>query len=378
MQNLKSLKEKQNQLIKHLKLSGINLFKKKINNQLSPIGWHIIHCLYIECIWIRSYFLNDSFLVNKLKCIADSIHNPPKNRGLNLPNFDYLYNFSKVEFGNNLKLIESLIKKKNKDTLNYFLQFLINHHAQHIETIKIILNLINLKYNKNKMINFSTIDAKEYYFDPVSINENFFNIGAKADNNFSYDNEKPQKKIKIKKFSIDKKLIKIDEWLGFIYFGGYKKKELWSQKGWDWKYKNKVLYPLNWTFEGQKLSLSTPYGFKRPIKDDPVTNISYFELEAFANWKKLKIPHEFQWEAAYSKLINKFKVWEWCRNIFFPYKNFIAFPYKDYSEPWFNTSYHTLKGSSKFTDKKIKRKTFRNFYKPDVRYIFSGGRLSNN
>ena len=112
MQNLKSLKEKQNQLIKHLKLSGINLFKKKINNQLSPIGWHIIHCLYIECIWIRSYFLNDSFLVNKLKCIADSIHNPPKNRGLNLPNFDYLYNFSKVEFGNNLKLIESLIKKK--------------------------------------------------------------------------------------------------------------------------------------------------------------------------------------------------------------------------------------------------------------------------
>ena len=49
--------------------------------------------------------------------------------------------------------------------------------------------------------------------------------------------------------------------------------------------------------------------------------------------------------------------------------------YKEYSYPWFNNNYYTLKGSSIITLQDIKRVSFRNFYKPDTRYILSGGRL---
>ena len=51
------------------------------------------------------------------------------------------------------------------------------------------------------------------------------------------------------------------------------------------------------------------------------------------------------------------------------------YPYKEYSYPWFNKKYFTLKGSSTFTLNDIKRVSFRNFYQPNTRYIFSGGRL---
>ena len=126
------------------------------------------------------------------------------------------------------------------------------------------------------------------------------------------------------------------------------------------------------------LAISTPYGFKKTNKDSPVSNISYYELEAFAKWVNLNIPHELHWEVSHNKIINKFNVWEWCNNKFFPYEGFKPYPYKEYSVPWFNNNYYTLKSASIFSEKELKRKTFRNFHKGNVRYIFSGGRLSKS
>ena len=375
MLELIKLQKKQLSLIKHLKIAGAELYKLKVNNSLSPIGWHIIHCLYVECIWIRSYFLDDNILVNKLKDIADSLKIKPENRGLSLPCYNYLYEFSKNEFNKNL-IICNKIKEKKK--LNYFLQFLINHHSQHLETIKIILNLINLK-NKNTLIkHFSKIEEKTFNFDPIYIKEDYYKIGASDTKSFSYDNEKPQFTKKFKSFMISKNLIRLDEWLSFINSGGYKKKSLWSKEGWNWKCINKISHPLNWKMNKKSLSISTAYGYKKPKKDEPVSNISFYELEAFANSVELKIPHEFQWEIANKNILDKYKVWEWNKNKFSPYKNFTPYPYNEYSLPWFNNKYYTLRGASACSEAELKRKTFRNFYEPHIRFIFSGGRLSES
>ncbi len=370
-----NLKQKQLSLLQHLKFGGEKFFNIKVNDELSPIGWHIIHCLYVECIWIRSKFFDDNDLVNKLKNIADGVKINPKNRGLNLPNYKYLYKLTKNEFVKNLILIQNV---KNKKKASYFLQFLINHHSQHLESIKIILNLINIKNNKATEKSFSIIEAKPFKFDPVNIKKGFFKVGSQSNKKFSFDNEKPINYIQLDNFQIDKKLIQIDEWLGFIEAGGYKNKILWSATGWKWKSKNKISFPLGWLLHKENLSVSTPYGFKKAKKENPVSNISYYELEAFANWVKLKLPHELQWEVSYTKIIYKYKVWQWSRNKFFPYVGFKAHPYREYSAPWFNNYYFTLKGSSSFTENELKRKSFRNFHKPNVRYIFAGGRLSKD
>ncbi len=374
MIEITNLEQKQLSLIRHLKIAGEKLFELKIHHDLSPIGWHIIHCLYVECIWIRSQFLDDNKLVNKLKDIADGINIKPKNRGLNLPNYECLYKLTRSEFKKNLIFIQNIKEKKK---VGYFIKFLINHHSQHLETIKIVLNFINLKFNKATENCFSTVEPKLFKFNPINIKEGIFKIGSK-NNNFSYDNEKPLNSIKLESFEIDKKPIHINEWLGFIKEGGYKNKKFWSKSGWEWKYKNKIFLPFGWVFHKNNLSISTPYGFKKTNKDSPVSNISYYELEAFAKWVNLDIPHELQWEVSHHKLINKFNVWEWCNNKFYPYKGFAPYPYKEYSVPWFNKNYYTLKSASIFSEKELKRKTFRNFYKANVRYIFSGGRLSKS
>ena len=96
-----NLKKKQLSLLNHLEIAGEKYFKEKIHDDLSPIGWHIIHCLYVECIWIRSQFLDDNDLVNKLKDIADGIEIHPKKRGLNIPNFKDLYELTNNEFKKN-------------------------------------------------------------------------------------------------------------------------------------------------------------------------------------------------------------------------------------------------------------------------------------
>ena len=52
----------------------------------------------------------------------------------------------------------------------------------------------------------------------------------------------------------------------------------------------------------------------------PVSNISKFEIDAFAKWINLRVPHEFEWEISSNLLNDKFKVWEWSENEFFGYK----------------------------------------------------------
>ena len=40
----------------------------------------------------------------------------------------------------------------------------------------------------------------------------------------------------------------------------------------------------------------------------PVSNISKFEIAAFANWNNLRVPHEFEWEVSSNALPDKYNV----------------------------------------------------------------------
>ena len=53
------LKKKQKEILYLSTKSGNKITNLKIHRELSPLGWHIMHCLYIEAIWIRSKILND-------------------------------------------------------------------------------------------------------------------------------------------------------------------------------------------------------------------------------------------------------------------------------------------------------------------------------
>ncbi len=337
----------------------------------------MLHCIFIEAIWIRSYFFNDETLANKLKSLADANVVNINQRHSGLPEFKELKKYAESCFNENIILLKKLSAKsiKKKYSVSYILNFLHQHHSQHIETMQIIINLHNIKFNKNFHNFVKEIAPKQYKFSGVEIKKGTYKVGAKKIG-FSLDNENPRHGTFLNNYIISKKLISISEWLAFIKEDGYNRKNFWSEEGWSWRTRNTISFPMNWIFKNKySFSISTPDGYITPKQNIPVSNISKFEIDAFAKWANLRVPHEFEWEVSANFLCDKFKVWEWSANKFFGYKCFKPYPYIEYSYPWFNNNYYTLKGSSVVTLKDVKRVSFRNFYKPDSRYIFSGGRL---
>ena len=71
-------------------------------------------------------------------------------------------------------------------------------------------------------------------------------------------------------------------------------------------------------------------------------------------------------------------VWEWTGSGFDAYPGFAAYPYREYSEPFFGGGYRVLRGGSWATRPRVATATFRNWDHPQRRQIFSGFRIARD
>ena len=105
------------------------------------------------------------------------------------------------------------------------------------------------------------------------------------DDDFLFGDDKKPAKIdkpfEIDAFPVTNSLFKV-----FIEDDGYQKDNYWTDKGIEWKQKNKVTLPQFWDDE------------KWNQPEHPVVGVSYFEAKAFAKWAKKSLPTEEQWERA--------------------------------------------------------------------------------
>ena len=83
-----------------------------------------------------------------------------------MPEFTELKKYAETCFKENIILLKKFQKKvlKRKYSVSYILKFLNQHHAQHIETMQIIINLLNIKFNKNFHNFAKEINPKLYKF----------------------------------------------------------------------------------------------------------------------------------------------------------------------------------------------------------------------
>ena len=252
-----------------------------------------------------------------------------------------------------------------------------------------------------------------------------FRLGAEHGDGFVFDNEKWAHPVELAPFRIARAPVTQAHLAEFVDDGGYRRRELWSPAGWQWREAVGADHPVYWERAGGT-------GWRRreldrwvPLEPHiPAVHVSWYEADAWCRWAGRRLPTEAEWEAAAAcepgpdgrlaprkrrfpwgdappapdranlgargprpaavgafpagesafgcrQLIGN--VWEWTASDFLPYPGFVPDPYREYSQPWFGT-HKVLRGGSFATPARLLRNTWRNFYTPDRRDPWAGFR----
>ncbi|HEY0177324.1 MAG TPA: ergothioneine biosynthesis protein EgtB, partial [Pedobacter sp.] len=218
--------------------------------------------------------------------------------------------------------MEKYLGGQLSEEVKELLELGLNHEQQHQELlwydIKYILghNPLFPAYGTEN-IEKAVINTTGGWID---FKEGVYEIGYQGDD-FHFDNELGRHKVYIHNFSISASLVSNAEYLEFITAGGYQDFNLWHAEGWDWVKTNAVQAPLYWyniNGEWHRYSLS---GLEPVDPEIPVSHISYYEAAAYAQWKGMRLPTEFEWEVAAAEL-EWGKLWEWTESAYLPYPGF--------------------------------------------------------
>jgi ergothioneine biosynthesis protein EgtB len=239
----------------------------------------------------------------------------------------------------------------------------------------------------------------------VDFDEKIVEIGHAGDG-FAYDNEGPQHRALVPAFSLGSRLVTNGEYIAFIEDNAYSRPEFWLSLGWMTVNEQRWNAPLYWVKRDGVWWNFTLAGFRPVDQSEPVTHVSYFEADAYANWAGARLPTEFEWERAAldcpikgnfveeeffhprpmpkpgngRQLYQMFgDVWEWTRSAYSPYPGYRAAPgaLGEYNGKFMCNQY-VLRGGSCATARNHIRRTYRNFFQPEKRWQFTGIRLQRD
>lgn len=375
------LEQSHNHLLECVNEMSDTMLRTQYHADLSPLGWHIGHAAFIERYWIDEVLMGRFQQTRPLHDLYFPERNDKETRSAAIPEKAELFDFVTTSFRNSLEQLPALMKEEPDDPLlanGYLALFLIQHNYQHRETMLQILQRISLLEYPD-IANVEPLIARPPVMPSIRLGAVDAEIGA-AEKVRAYDNELPVHSVKLPSFRIARTAVSNAEYLYFMNQGGYGKAALWSQDGWTWQQVAHANAPYHWRESREGLWYAvTPTGISQLVAEDAVSGINYYEAEAFARFAGCRLPHETEWECASARdgFISG-KAWEWCRNSFYPYPGYKAYPYDNYSKTWFDGNHITLRGGSAYTHALIKRPSFRNFHPPEKRHIFAGLRLTQS
>jgi len=229
-------------------------------------------------------------------------------------------------------------------------------------------------------------------------------IGHDA-SHFAFDNEGPRHKVHLEPFRLASRLVTNAEWKVFMADGGYARPELWLSDGWAAVGAAGWTAPLYWQeVDGVWMEMSLS-GLQQINDQAPVCHVSLYEADAYARWAGKRLPREEEWEAfaAGQPVEGNFlgsgllrtapaagerdgrpeqmfgDVWEWTQSAYSPYPGFKPVPgaVGEYNGK-FMANQFVLRGGACVTPEGHTRATYRNFFYPAMRWIFSGVRLADD
>jgi gamma-glutamyl hercynylcysteine S-oxide synthase len=388
---------------------------------MSPLVWDLGHIAAFEDLWLVHRFAGRPMLKEDLAVVYDAFETPRADRG-DLP---FLEPPSALEYLAEVRdLVTSLARERGIGD-GALHEMVTRHEHQHCETMLQTIQLARLPGYPaaSRYAGAATGEAsrdRSSGLELLEVPAGPCTVGA-APTRFAYDNERPRHRVQLEAFSIATTPVTNGAYREFIDAGGYRRAELWSREGWEWRERENVDRPGGWT---EDLSAEWRLGAYQPLDPtSPVVHVSWYEADAFARASGARLPSEFEWEKAaswdpaageardypwgqdapepgvhanldqlhrgpvatgshpagdspsgVSDAIGQ--VWEWTASSFDGYPGFSPDPYPEYSEVFFGHGYRVLRGGSWATRARVVTPSFRNWDFPQRRQIFAGIRIA--
>ncbi len=381
---------------------------------VSPPKWHLGHTTWFFENFLLVPYLKDYTVFNpKYPFFFNSYYESQgprvhrSHRGnMTRPSVEDIYKFRKYVDQHLLELIEQIETSDESwaTEARFTLEVGLQHEQQHQELL-----VTDIKYILGNNPLFPVYDPREpsraeliRLAKWIEMDAGLYTIGHLGDD-FCWDNELNAHQVYLQEYAIQDRLVTNGEYLEFMLAGGYDNHEHWLAEGWDWVKGLESKSPLYWyAVEGKAWHHYTLQGFRPVDLNLPVTHVSYFEADAFARWKGLRLPTEQEWEAACrvaepqisgnfleqnhwhphgvgQRVATQFlgDVWEWTASAYLPYPNYPRFKgaLGEYNGK-FMINQMVLRGGSVATPQSHMRVSYRNFFQTDKRWQFTGIRLA--
>ena len=348
---------------------------------VSPPKWHLGHTTwFFETFILKPYFIGYQEFNEQYNFVFNSYYETVGNRvirtdrgNLSRPTVADIYKYREYVD----EAMANFLCREPSEEVKELLVLGFNHEEQHQELlytdIKYILghNPLFPAYNKDYHSPKTDIAGNDF----ISVAEGVYEIGFNGDG-FCFDNELNRHKVYLNSYEISANLVTAGEYLEFMNADGYHDFRHWHAEGWDWVKNNKIAAPLYWYFIDNEWWHYTFKGLERVNPQEPVCHISFFEAYAYAAWKGVRLPTEFEWEAAADQF-KWGKAWEWTESSYLPYPGFAKAPgaIGEYNGK-FMVNQKVLRGASEVTTPGHSRATYRNFFQTHLRWQFTGIRLA--
>ncbi|MEO6409464.1 MAG: selenoneine synthase SenA [Burkholderiaceae bacterium] len=252
----------------------------------------------------------------------------------------------------------------------YFYRLALLHEEMHIEALAILSQTLGFDAGLLPRL------ASQAPRAPLLFPATRWTLGREAEG-FVFDNERGSLEVAVPEFEIDAQPVSWAQYGEFVEDGGYDEARHWSADGWAWVEREGRRTPRHVEQMRQGV-LQRRFGRTQRVPlGQPAVHLTWYEADAWCRWAGRRLPGEVEWEvAAHQGASRGFRwgeVWEWTATTFAPYPGFVVHPYRDYSQPWFQT-HKVLKGASFATRPGLRSATYRNFYLPERDDIFAGFR----
>ena len=286
----------------------------------------------------------------------------------------------------------------------------LNHEQQHQELLLMDIkhvfscNPLDPAYMSRPLERSGAKSRQDWVEVPGAVRD----IGH-AGNGFAFDNESPRHPVLVQDFRIASQPVSNGDYLNFVADEGYRQPEHWFMDGIETVREEEWRAPLYWREVDGDWFEFTLHGVRPLDPDAPVTHVSYYEAAAYASWAGHRLPSEQEWEIAAAETearpaarkADQFHpgaatepeagtdesaapspfvfgdVWEWTQSAYGAYPGFKpdSGAIGEYNGK-FMANQMVLRGGSCVTPPGHARSTYRNFFYPSQRWMFSGIRLA--